>query len=86
VSKASFPESGVPVVYVANGMDFPDALAGAAAAGTLGGPVLLTSQSALPSSVKSELSRLAPKRVVVLGGTGVVSATVESAIGALVNG
>lgn len=85
MSKAAFPSAGVPVAYVANGMDFPDALAGAAAAGLLGGPVLLTPSNGLPAAVKNELSRLRPQRVVILGGTGVVSATVESQVGAAVN-
>lgn len=37
-----------PVVYVATGRDFPDALAGAAAAAAAGAPVLLTEPGALP--------------------------------------
>ena len=86
VSKAAFPTAGVPVAYVANGMDFPDALAGAAAAGRLGGPVLLTPSNGLPAAVKSELARLAPKKVVILGGASVVSSAVESQAGAIVNG
>lgn len=76
VSQATFPRAGVPVVYVASGQAFPDALAGAAAAGRRGGPVLLTPQAALPTTVLAELRRLQPKRVVVLGGPSVVSDTV----------
>src|SRR5690606_10009122 len=77
VSKAAFPTAGVPVAYIANGMDFPDALAGAAAAGALGGPVLLAKKGELPGPVKTELSRLKPQRIVILGGTGAVSSAVE---------
>ena len=77
VSKATYPTAGVPVVYIANGEDFPDALAGAAAAGKLGGPVLLTPAGSLPSVASAELDRLNPQRIVILGGTGVVSAAVE---------
>ena len=86
VSKATFPAAGVPVVYLANGLDFPDALAGAAAAGALNGPVLLTPANALSAVVKSELARLKPQRIVVLGGTGVVSANVESQAKSYVGG
>jgi putative cell wall-binding protein/peptidoglycan hydrolase-like protein with peptidoglycan-binding domain len=68
---------GVEVAYVATGADFPDALAGAAAAGAKGGPVLLTRKDALPDAVAAELARLRPKRLVVLGSTSVVSALVE---------
>ncbi len=64
---------GVPVVYVAAGTNFPDGLSGAAAAGELGGPLLLTMPGALPGSVAAELTRLKPRRVVVLGGVAAVS-------------
>uniref|UniRef100_UPI0018CC17A0 fibronectin type III domain-containing protein n=5 Tax=Microbacterium TaxID=33882 RepID=UPI0018CC17A0 len=67
VSVASFPTAGVPVVYLANGRDFPDALAGAAAAGHFGGPVLLTEPGALPPVVAAELARLKPQKIVILG-------------------
>jgi putative cell wall-binding protein len=78
VSKATYPSAGVPVAYVANGLTFPDALAGAAAAGKLGGPVLLTPAKGLTSSVKNELARLKPQRIVVLGGAGVIPSSVEA--------
>ncbi|MEJ1091079.1 cell wall-binding repeat-containing protein [Microbacterium istanbulense] len=81
VSKATYPDGNVPVVYVADGENFPDALAGAAAAGMLGGPVLLTPTSGLPSVVAAELDRLNPARVVLLGGTNVISANVEKQVG-----
>ncbi|MFB8188273.1 carboxypeptidase regulatory-like domain-containing protein [Microbacterium sp. NPDC055988] len=77
VSVASFPTAGVPVVYLANGRDFPDALAGAAAAGHFGGPVLLTEPGALPPVVAAELARLKPQKIVILGGTGVVTDAVK---------
>lgn len=70
--------AGAPVAYVTTGADFPDALAGAAAAGSLGGPILLTEGSSLPATTATELSRLKPRRIVILGGTGVVSPAVES--------
>lgn len=72
ISQAGFG-SGAPIVYVASGENFPDALAAAPAASLLGGPLLLTPSSALPSVVRSELLRLDPDRIVVVGGTGVVS-------------
>ncbi|MBN9186757.1 MAG: cell wall-binding repeat-containing protein [Microbacterium sp.] len=75
ISRATFA-TGVPVAYLANGMTFPDALSGAAAAAKLGGPVLLTATGALSAPVKAELSRLAPKKIVVLGGTGAVAEAV----------
>ena len=64
---------GVSVVYVASGVGFADALAGAPAAGTAGGPLLLVPGSSIPSVIAAELSRLQPGRIVVLGGASVVS-------------
>ena len=73
ISKATFPTAGVPAVYVASGLSFPDALAGAAAAGHRGGPVLLTRQGGLTAAVLDEIRRLKPKRVILLGGPAVIS-------------
>ncbi len=77
ISRGTF-DPGVRVVYVASGLNFPDALAGAAAAGAQGGPVLLTNKGSLPDVTRSELVRLKPDRIVVLGGEGAVSPGVES--------
>jgi putative cell wall-binding protein len=74
-------DPGVDVAYVAYAYNFPDALAGAAAAGTVQGPVLLTAKNLpLDPSTTAELTRLQPKRIVVLGGTGVISDAVLSAL------
>ncbi|GAA1160875.1 cell wall-binding repeat-containing protein [Ornithinicoccus hortensis] len=69
------------VVYVATGRKFPDALAGAARAGALDGPVLLVRPDAVPDATAEQLSRLAPEQIVLLGGTQAVSADVEEALG-----
>jgi SpoIID/LytB domain protein len=66
----------VPVVYVVSGQDYPDALAAAAAAGHQDAPVLLTRSSSLPAATAQALTRLAPKRIVVVGGPAAVSAAV----------
>ena len=73
-------QPGAATAFVATGEDFPDALAGGPAAAKLGGPILLTQRDKLPSATVSELRRLKPKRIVVLGGTGVVSTAVEKAL------
>jgi putative cell wall-binding protein len=70
---------GVPVAYVANGMDFPDALSAAAAA--RGAPLLLTATSSIPPATARELIRLKPGKIVVVGGTGVVSTTTAARLG-----
>jgi putative cell wall-binding protein len=91
ISKNEFPGSptpnsprpeGVPVVYLANGASFPDALSAGPAAALEGGPLLLTPSSSLPASVAAELDRLNPTRIVIVGGTGVVSPAVAAAAAA----
>lgn len=67
---------GVPIAYVATGSAFPDALAAGPAAAKGGGPVLLTQGTLIPAATATELSRLRPARIVVLGGTAVISDTV----------
>lgn len=84
ISAATFP-AGVPVAYVATGANFPDALGGAAAAGQQGAPVLLVGD-AVPESVATELRRLSPGRIVILGGRAVVSSAVEAALDAFTAG
>jgi putative cell wall-binding protein len=79
---ASVFAPGVEEAYVATGANFPDALAGGAPAGIYGAPMLLVTSTAIPSAIKTELSRLKPKRIIILGGTGSVSAAVASALAA----
>jgi putative cell wall-binding protein/endo-1,4-beta-D-glucanase Y len=79
ISAATFDPGG-RVAYVASGEVFPDALAGSAAAGAEGAPVLLTQKNAVPTSVADELRRLAPARIVLLGGPNTVSAAALSTL------
>jgi len=72
ISRATFAP-GLATAYLATGLTFPDALVGGAAAARAGSPVLLTQPAGLPASTEAELRRLAPQRIVVLGGTGAVS-------------
>jgi putative cell wall-binding protein len=81
ISQDAFP-SGASWVHVATGRDFPDALAGAAAAGRRGGPMLLVLPATLPAGVPAELRRLRAPRITVLGGAGAVSSGVEAQLGA----
>ena len=79
VSAATY-SPGVSVVYLASGTGFADALAGAPAAGMQAGPVLLVTPTSIPAVVATELTRLHPARIVILGGTGAVSAAVQTVI------
>lgn len=77
---------GVDTVYVASGQGFADALAGAALAGSQKAPVLLTSPGVLPAATANALTRLQPKRIVVLGGVGSVSAPVATQLATYTQG
>ncbi len=85
VSRRTFAP-GVPVVYVATGATYPDALTGGAGAARNRAPVLLVSPSGVPSATRAEIQRLAPQRIVVLGGTAAISASVASQLGSLAPG
>lgn len=77
ISKATFAP-GIETVYLSNGTTFPDALSGGAAAAREQAPVLLVTAGGIPTPIRSELTRLAPKRIVLLGGTGILSSAVAA--------
>lgn len=72
--------SSTPVVYVATGENFPDALGGGPVAAMAKGPILLVRQNSIPGETAAELTRLAPDKIVILGGTAAVSVAVETAL------
>ncbi|GGK70153.1 cell wall-binding repeat-containing protein [Ornithinimicrobium pekingense] len=82
VSRAAFP-GGAATVYVASGRDFPDALSGGAAAVVQDAPVLLTDDASLPAAVREEIVRLAPSRIMLIGGPSAVSETVAGQLRAI---
>jgi len=67
VSKAEFPGTA-PVVYIASGVNYPDALAAGPAAAKSGGPLLLTTPYVVPRDVTAEVQRLHPSSILVVGG------------------
>ncbi len=79
-------ERGVPLAHVASGEAFADALAGGPAAALVGGPLLLVERDAVPEATATELRRLAPGGIVVLGGESAVSVEVEAALADLSEG
>ena len=68
--------TGVDTVYISSGENFPDALSAAPIAGRGGSPILLTKATSLPGPIATELKRLKPRNIVVLGSEGVISKTV----------
>ncbi len=83
MSREYFDPSAVSRVYVATGTDFPDSLTvGPVAAGS-GSPILLVTPESIPGATRSELARLAPDEIIVVGGPAAVSDAVVSQLGAL---
>ncbi|PPI43728.1 cell wall-binding repeat-containing protein [Rathayibacter tritici] len=68
ISKAVYG-ANVPVVYVATGANFPDALSAAPAAAKQGGPLLLVDRDSMSQPVRDELARLKPAKIVVVGSS-----------------
>ena len=79
VSAASWPD-GATDVFVASGLTHADALGGGAGAGAYAAPLLLVAPDALPAPTRSELERLSPARITILGGEGSVSPAVQQAL------
>lgn len=87
ISRWAVPAGSSPdVVYVTNGMTYPDALAAGPAAIVQGGVLLLTYATSLPQATSDRLAELDPGRVVVVGGAGAVSDAVLSSIETLLPG
>jgi parallel beta-helix repeat protein len=66
-----------PTVVIASGEQFADALAASGLAGALDSPLLLTRRTSLSDGILDELGRLGATDVIIVGGTGAVSLTVE---------
>ena len=75
-------EPGVRYAFVTGGLDFTAAIAGAPAAAQAESPMVLTRPDSLPAYTRDELVRLRPDVIIVLGGTGVVGASVEQELAA----
>lgn len=88
ISRAQFPDDAdlhVPVVYVANGLNYPDALAAGPAAIEKGGGLLLVLPTGIPSSVADELDRLNPDKIIVVGSATAVSNSVKTQLAEFVD-
>lgn len=71
INRAAFDDADT--VFVASGLNFPDALAGAAVAGASDAPLYVIPPSCMPSHVLEDVFGFGATTVVVLGGTASVS-------------
>ncbi|MFD5215763.1 cell wall-binding repeat-containing protein [Microbacterium sp. NPDC058345] len=83
INNRYFAPGAAPAAFVATGLNFPDALAGAALAGRLKSPVYVTTTACVPDAAHvSLLTRKAPATV-ALGSANVVSAGAAKNLGCL---
>lgn len=75
-----------PVVFLANGLNFPDALSAGPAVIAAGGTLLTTAADSLPAATAAELERLQPSEVRVIGGENAVSPSVFDEVASIVAG
>lgn len=68
----------IEVAFVASGLNYPDALAATSLVPQYGPMLLVPPTGTVPANVLAELNRLDPAVVVIIGGTGAVSAGVET--------
>jgi putative cell wall-binding protein len=76
-------DPGIPVVYIASGEKFPDALSAGPAAARQDGALLLTAAGSLPAATRTAITTLQPQKLVVVGGEASVSAQVYAQLAAL---
>lgn len=76
ISRASY--TSAPSVVIARDDLYPDALAAAPLAAKVAGPLLLTPPSALPTSVRAEVTRLGARTAYIIGDTTAVSEQVDA--------
>lgn len=65
-------------VVIASGVDFPDGLCAGPLAKKYNAPILLASATGLSDKTLSEITRLKAKKVIIIGGKGVIPSTVET--------
>lgn len=67
-------------MVLTRGDDFPDALSGSTLAAAFDAPILLTDNKALSPETETEITRLHPSTIYILGGSGAVSDAIETSL------
>ena len=76
--------SGSEWVIIASGESYSDSICSGGLAGSLACPILLVSKNNLPASISNEIKALGASHAIILGGTDVISASVEYSIRGLI--
>ena len=67
-------------VVLAYGYNYVDALAGVPLAAAINAPILLSDKNTVPAETVQAIKTLGAKKVIILGGRGVISETAEAAL------
>jgi putative cell wall-binding protein len=74
-------KAGSDNIVLVNAYTFSDALAAAPLAYKLNAPILLTEANTLTSSTLEQIKKLKPKKITLIGGTGVISQAIQNNLG-----
>ena len=75
-------KTGADNVVLTYAYAFPDALAAVPLAYKLNAPILLTDAVELTPSTLAEIQKLAPKKIILIGGTAVISQSIQDTLSA----
>ncbi|HWR40854.1 MAG TPA: cell wall-binding repeat-containing protein [Patescibacteria group bacterium] len=75
-------KAGADNVVLTYAYAFPDALAAVPLAYKLNAPILLTDNTVLTPSTLAEIQKLAPKKITLIGGTAVISQSIQDTLSA----
>lgn len=76
ISRDAFGSDGASRVFVATGLNFPDALAGSAWAGVVDAPLFVVPGACVPSRVQEDIAAFGAEQVTLLGGVNSLSPAV----------
>ncbi|MGE5660914.1 MAG: cell wall-binding repeat-containing protein, partial [Ignavibacteriales bacterium] len=79
IAKKGWP-NGSSTVILATVNNFPDALSAATLAHQFDAPILLTDKKSLDPDVQTEIDKLNPSKIIIVGGTAVVSGDIENSL------
>ena len=72
-------KTGTPIV-LAYGENYPDALSISSIAAGMQSPILLVQKDGISDIIKQEIAKIKPAKIYIIGGEGVIGATVENQV------
>lgn len=78
ISNEFVKDNPTDTAILASSIDYPDSLSAAPLTGIYNAPILITEKNKLTTSIENQIKKLGIKKVIIVGGTGVVSEKVNS--------